>query len=168
MQLTATSWTKYQRILFRFIFSYFILFILIENNGAFPLWGYLMTHPTEWLHSLIPWVGRNILHLSYKITVFANGSGDTTYNYVIVFLIFSMAILASMIWSISDWNRQHYKKLYYWLTVAIRFYVALMLINYGIVKVFKIQFPYPGLYRLTQPYGDSSPMGLCLDVPRIL
>ena len=30
----------------------------------------------------MPWVGRHILHLSYAITVFPNGSGDTTYNYV--------------------------------------------------------------------------------------
>lgn len=35
-----------------------------------------------------------------------------------------------------------------------------MLISYGMVKVFKLQFPSPGLYRLTQPYGESSPMGL--------
>ncbi len=124
------------------------------------MWGFLMNQPTEWLHSLIPWIGKNILHLNYEITVFPNGSGDTTYNYFVALLIFSVSILTSIIWSLVDWNQQHYKTLYYWLTVAIRFYVALMLINYGIVKVFKLQFPSPGLSRLTQLYGDSSPMGL--------
>jgi hypothetical protein len=46
------------------------------------------------------------------------------------------------------------------LTVAIRFYVGLMLINYGLFKVIQVQFPPPSLYRLTETYGDSSPMGL--------
>lgn len=50
--------------------------------------------------------------------------------------------------------------MYYWLTVFIRFYVGLTLINYGFFKVFKTQFSAPGLFRLIQPYGDSSPMGL--------
>jgi hypothetical protein len=35
-----------------------------------------------------------------------------------------------------------------------------MLISYGLVKVIQLQFPAPGLYRLLQPYGNSSPMGL--------
>jgi hypothetical protein len=34
------------------------------------------------------------------------------------------------------------------------------MISYGFFKVIKVQFPYPSLYRLVQPYGYSSPMGL--------
>lgn len=35
-----------------------------------------------------------------------------------------------------------------------------MLINYGLVKIVKLQFPYPSFGRLLQGYGDSSPMGI--------
>lgn len=50
--------------------------------------------------------------------------------------------------------------MYYWLTAAVRFYVGLMLIQYGIAKFWGGQFPAPDVVRLGQSYGDSSPMGL--------
>jgi hypothetical protein len=155
-----TKWSILEKIGFRFSFIYFALYIIIQNNGAYPLWGAIMQYPTELLHKFIPWVGKNILNLSYDIKTFTGGSGDTTYDYVIVFVIFVTAIFGSLVWSIVDRKRTNYKKLYYWITVAMRFYVALMLINYGLVKVVKLQFPSPGFYRLLEPYGDSSPMGL--------
>lgn len=158
--LVNGSWSLAQRIAFRFIFLYFGLFILIQNNGAYPFWDLALQWLEAPMHSFIPWVGKNILHLPYEITVFTNGSGDTTYDYVIIFTIFSFSIAGTLVWSLLDRSRLNYQTLYYWLTVAVRFYVGLMLINYGLVKVFKLQFPAPGLYRLTQMYGDSSPMGL--------
>lgn len=158
--MQTQPWPPPQKIAFRFAFLFFGLFIIIQNNGAFPFWGVLMKYPTEWLHQFIPWVGRNILHLPEEITVFTNGSGDTTYDYVIIFTIFVTAVLGAVIWSFVHRDARDYQRLYYWLTVAIRFYVGLMLINYGLVKVIKLQFPYPSFYRLTQPFGEASPMGL--------
>ena len=155
-----TNWSILQKIAFRFVFLFFLLFIVFVNNGTYPLWGYLMKYPNEWLHHFIPWVGKKILHLSYDITVFTNGSGDTTYDYVILFVILVISLTGTLFWSIVDRRNRNYQMLYYWLTVAIRFYVGLMLINYGLVKVIKLQFSYPGVYRLGQLYGDSSPMGL--------
>ncbi|GHN02143.1 hypothetical protein WSM22_36320 [Cytophagales bacterium WSM2-2] len=119
-----------------------------------------MKYPTEWLHVFIPWLGKNILHLSKDITTFTNTSGDTTYDYVLVLTLFSLAVLASIAWSFTDYSRPNYGKLYYWLTVAIRFYVGLTLIDYGIFKVLKVQFPDPGVSMLTNTYGHSTPMGL--------
>ncbi len=158
--LSAHTWSLTEKIAFRFTFIMLGLFVLIVNNGAYPfyydIFGWLM----ELLHTFIPWVGKNILHLSYDITVFTNGSGDTTYDYVIVFSIFCIAIVGTLVWSLLDRNRKNYTTLFYWLTVAVRFYVGFMLFNYGLYKVFKSQFPSPGIGRLIQPYGNSSPMGL--------
>ena len=158
--LSSNKWSLFELIGFRFSFIYLLLYIIIQNNGAYPFWGGLMSYPTKLLQKFIPWVGDNILNLSYEITTFTNGSGDTTYDYVIVFVIFVTAVFGSILWSILDRRRVNYTKLYYWLTVAVRFYVGLMLINYGLVKVIKLQFPSPSFYRLLEPYGDSSPMGL--------
>jgi len=160
-KLTSNShWDLAKKIAFRFFFIFFILFIIIENNGTYPFLSVIMTYPTELLHKIIPWVGKHILHLSYNITVFTNGSGDTTYDYVVVFVIASISVVGTVAWSLLDRKRTNYETLYYWLTVAVRFYVGLMLIQYGLVKVIKLQFPSPNIYRLTQYYGDSSPMGL--------
>lgn len=150
------GWTIYEKIAFRFVFIFFLLFIIVNNNGAYPFWG----QPTEFLHTIIPWIGKHVLHLSYEITVFTNGSGDTTYDYVIVFTCAVIALLGTIIWSVFDRKNTNYDMLYYWLTVIVRFYVGLMLINYGLIKIVKLQFPSPGIYRLIQDYGDSSPMGL--------
>lgn len=35
-----------------------------------------------------------------------------------------------------------------------------MLIDYGLSKVIQLQFPDPSFHRLTQPFGEASPMGL--------
>jgi hypothetical protein len=34
------------------------------------------------------------------------------------------------------------------------------MVGYGLVKVLKLQFPFPKVYRLYQPFGEASPMGL--------
>lgn len=65
-----------------------------------------------------------------------------------------------MDWTALDRKSLNYPKLYYWLTVAVRFYVGIMLFNYGMVKIIKLQFPAPGIWRLMSTYGESSPMGL--------
>ncbi len=158
--LKTPHWSLLKKVAFRFFFIFFILFIVTNNNGAFPIWGIIMKYPIELLHEVIPWIGKHILHLSYDITTFTNGSGDTTYNYVIIFSIASVSCIGTILWSLIDRSKTNYETLYYWLTTAVRFYIGLVLINYGMVKVIKVQFPAPGFYRLTETYGNSSPMGL--------
>lgn len=158
--LTVQSWSSFQKIAFRFSFLTIGLFVLLVNNGAYPFYYNIFGWMVELLHAFIPWVGKNILKLSYDITVFTNGSGDTTYDYVILFAILCVAVPGTLIWSLLDRKRKNYSTLFYWLTVAVRFYVGFMLFNYGMYKVIKMQFPFPGVGRLMQPYGNSSPMGL--------
>ena len=111
-------------------------------------------------HILMVWIAKNILHISYPITVFTNGSGDTTYDYVVVFFITAISFVAAIAWSILDKRTRKYDKLLYWLRVVVRYYVAVTMFSYGFVKVFKLQFPFFSPDRLLEPYGNSSPMGL--------
>lgn len=144
------AWTTPQKILFRFFCIYLLLYILIKNNS--------FLHPL--LHGLIPWVGKHILYLSNEITVFTNGSGDTTYDYVLMLILFIAALVGCVVWSVLDSRRADYNIAYYWLLVAVRYYLALNMFEYGFAKVFYLQFPFPSLTRLLQPFGESSPMGL--------
>lgn len=154
------AWSPLQKIAFRFSFIVLSLFVLLVNNGAYPFYYEVFGWLVELLHSFIPWIGKHILNLPYEITTFTNGSGDTTYDYVILFFILCIAVIGTLVWSLLDRNRKNYSTLYYWISVAVRFYVGLMLFNYGMYKVIKLQFPFPGVGRLMQPYGSSSPMGL--------
>ena len=154
------KWSTIEKIAFRFAFLLLVLFMIFFNNGALPFFTVVMQYPMIWLRQFIPWMGENWLKLPYKITEFTNGSGDTTYDYVVLLCIAVIAGAGTIIWSIVDRKRLNYQRLYYWVSVAVRFYVGLMLINYGLVKVIQLQFPAPGLYRLLTTYGESSPMGL--------
>lgn len=157
---TEESWSAIKKISFRFFFSYFSLFIIFQNNGTYPFYNYVTELYNKVLYKFIPYIGEHLLGITYKIRTGPNGSGDTTYDYIVVLMILIISILATIIWSLLDRKSTNYKKLYYWLTVAIRFYIGIMLINYGIWKLIKLQFGYPSMQTLTQTFGESSPMRL--------
>lgn len=154
------NWSQGKKISFRFFFSYFALFIFTNNNGAYPYFYYISNLCNDFLYKIIPSIGENILGIDYKIVTGPNGSGDTTYDYIVIFTILILAIISTIIWSLLNRKATDYKKLYYWLTVAIRFYIGLMLVNYGVWKLIKLQFAYPSMKVLTQTFGESSPMRL--------
>lgn len=157
---SSYKWKEPKKIGFRFAFIFFSLFMILVNNRTFPFWDIIFEYPTQLLQKLIPWIGKYVLSLPYDITTFTNGSGDTTYDFVIVLTIATLSIFGTITWSFLDKRSTDYKTLYYWLTVAIRFYVGLMLIQYGMVKILKLQFPSPNFSVLNQTYGESSPMRL--------
>lgn len=153
-------WSTGKKIAFRFFFLFFLLYIFFNPNAGVPLSNLVFDFYISPFHKFVPWFAKHILGIKTDITVFTNGSGDTTYDFVIFLLAILFAAIGMVIWSVIDRNRVSYNSLYYWLTVILRYYAAFTMVSYGMVKVIKLQFPSPDLRRLTQPYGESSPMGL--------
>jgi uncharacterized membrane protein YphA (DoxX/SURF4 family) len=151
-------WTTRQA--FRFVFLYFVLYNLPFPFGWIPGTEAIAELYTALWHRVVPWVGNHVLHLSHPITVFTNGSGDTTYDYVLVLCYFFLALLGAVLWSWLDQKRTGHQKLHAWFRLGIRMVLAGSLMLFGSVKVFQIQFPEPSLSRLVETYGESSPMGL--------
>jgi uncharacterized membrane protein YphA (DoxX/SURF4 family) len=161
------SWSLSARVAFRFAFVYFGLYCLPEPGhvsllDALP-WG------SDWLtakaaipwHALVTWTAAHLFHLHGAIAQYhETGSGDTSLDYVRVFCLAVLASAATVIWSALDRRRQQYAALYAWLLLALRFTLAFTLLGYGFAKLFPLQFPQPGLNRLMETYGESSPMGL--------
>ncbi|MDT3403186.1 DoxX family protein [Mucilaginibacter terrae] len=156
----ASPWPLAQKLAFRFFVIFFPVFIFFNPNGAVPLLSETYESYIQPMHGVIVWSAAHILHLPYPITVFTNGSGDTSYDYLVLLFCVVVSFVVAVIWSAVNRKDCNYDKLYYWLTVILRFYVGITMLSYGAVKVIKLQFPYPGLGRLLQPYGNSSPMGL--------
>ncbi len=168
------AWTLRRKISFRFFCCFFILYTFPFPLNSIPFgagineisekilgWYYAgLEYVTVFWHWLIPLVGKEVVNLKKPITIFTNGSGDTTYDYVLLLTQVLISIIVCITWSILDRNRKSYEKAYYWLCVLVRYYLASMMLTYGIIKIFHLQMPYPYLSRLVQPYGDSSPMGL--------
>jgi hypothetical protein len=152
------AWAPAQRILFRFLFAYLVLFIFPFPLDQIPYLEIAYKEYEKLWHWLVPWVGKLVFHA--EITVFPNGSGDTTYNYVQVFCYAVMAAAVAAAWTLLDRRRTDYTGLYRGLRIYVRFYLTAVMMMYGSAKVIKAQFPNPPLDRLLQPIGDASPMGL--------
>ncbi len=163
MHTTDQRWSTSRRFILFFLTTYFFFLIMdfTSSDEILPHFIYVLLKPySHFWDWLVPWTGQHILHLSYPITIKPNGSGDTTYNYVMQLLWVVFALLVALIWTVLDRKRQRYPQLAYWLRIVVRYYFALVLFSYGFVKIIQLQFPSPSLFRLTETYGDSSPMGL--------
>ncbi|MBS1567309.1 MAG: hypothetical protein JST39_23200, partial [Bacteroidetes bacterium] len=161
--MPAQRWPMARKIAVLFAACYFFFLVMdfTSSDEIFPAFVYkLFAVYVKFWDWIVPWTGEHILHVGYPITVKPNGSGDTTYNWVMQLLWIILALLIAIVWALVDRKRPSYRQLLYWLRIFMRYYFAFVLFIYGSVKIIKLQFPFPGLSRLVEPYGDSSPMGL--------
>ncbi len=156
----APYWSPLLRFGFRCTFSYVLLAAFPFPLMYFPVVGVVAEWWETLMHTVVPWVGANVLHLSKPITIFPNGSGDTTYNYVEVLCIFTASVVIGLLWSLIDRRRVAYPRLHDMLRTYVRYFLVVAMLGYGFAKVFKSQFPTPSGERLLVPYGESSPMGI--------
>ncbi len=175
-QLAAqqTAWTPVQKFFLRFFCCLFLIYIfpfpvdsipfvteIGKINEKLTAWytGIFEAYTNLW-HKIIPWAGQHVFHLKTPITIFTNGSGDTTYDYTLLLTEFLLVLIATILWTFLDRRRSSFHTAYYWLRVLVRYYLATMMFGYGFAKVFHLQMPFPYLSQLVQPFGDKSPMGL--------
>jgi len=156
----APAWNGFKKLVFRFCFLYFALYIFFTPNNELPVINSIYEALNSLLHRFIPWFAKHVFGYRKTVTIFTNGSGDTTYDYLLWLFGLTLALAGTIAWTLLDRKRKEYHALYYWIRVLVRYYLFYTMINYGFFKIVKVQFPFPSLYRLTEPYGDSSPMGL--------
>ena len=82
------------------------------------------------------------------------------FDWLLVFCLLVIAVIATAVWSYVDRKRESYATLAKWFRVFLRFALAGQLISYGLVKAVPLQMPYPYLGKLVEPFGDFSPMGV--------
>ncbi|MBM4007253.1 MAG: hypothetical protein FJ292_06780 [Planctomycetes bacterium] len=154
----STGWHWMTRIAFRLLFVYFLLAFASALCGLVPLgevvggWIDLARQP------LYVWIGRVVFGVD--ITVFPNGSGDTTFNWVQLASELALAFGVALVWTALDRTRVSYPRLHDGLWIAMRFVLASAMFSYGLAKVFEMQFPAPDVSHLLKRYGEASPMGL--------
>lgn len=154
------DWSLARRVLFRLGFAYLFLYSLPSPVDSIPGLEFLTEAIDTVWHAVVPWVGKHVLGLAEDITIFPNGSGDTTYNYVQLPVLLAVSALVAAVWSVVDRRRTRYDKAHDVLRVYLRYVLAVSMVSYGLAKVFKSQFPFPSPERLLQPLGEFSPMGL--------
>lgn len=159
----TAPWNVYQKFTFRFVFIFFILFIVLLDWSVNSILTYIYYggYLADLLDILIPWTGKQLFHIQNTIISPHDGQhNDRIYIYLLYFIMAIVGLLGAILWSVLDRKRTNYQTLYYWLTVIVRYYLAFTLFIFALEKFFKMQFPDLGYYTLTQPLGDMSPMSL--------
>jgi hypothetical protein len=157
----ATGWNLATRIAFRFICCYLVLYNLPFPLGRIPGTGFLVGPYFRLWTAISPWVGAHVFHLSGSVLTYRpTGSGDTTLNYLQNFCYLAVALIGAGVWQLLDGERTGYPTLHSWLRLMVRYSLSFTLFSYGLIKLFPNQMPAPNLMRLTEPYGQFSPMGV--------
>jgi uncharacterized membrane protein YphA (DoxX/SURF4 family) len=152
-------WSLAQRIAFRFLFSYCVLFFLTgEEIWSLPFLPPLVEKYTVLWHAVAVWVGKHVFHIPYEIPLDGQGAGDTTFRWLLLPCYLALAAVATAVWSVLDRRRPHYRRLHQGFRLMLRFSLSLAMIIYGVYKVIPNQMPPPRLNTLLQRYGDLPPM----------
>jgi hypothetical protein len=156
------GWSPAKRVIFRFVFAYFVFVNLPFPIGVIPFTDPVAAAYNEIWKPVVPWVGTHVLGLAEPVAVPPDddGSGDTTFAYVQPFCVLALAAVATGAWTALDRRPTSYERLDRWLRVYVRYALAVTMVGYGAYKVIPTQFSAPSLGRLLQPVGDCSPMGM--------
>ena len=154
-------WGLVQRVAFRFCFLYFGLYCLTTQivTSFVPLLNVDVPDPsTLWpVRPLISWVAAHLFHITTPLVYTGSGSGDKTFDWVLVFCCLLFAAIATTIWSLLDRKRENNIAMAKWFRLFIRFSLAGQMMVYGMAKAVPLQMPFPYLTRLLEHYGDFSP-----------
>ena len=148
------SWSLWKRVAFRFIFVFFVLKTFI--SPFLPLIGsYLYKfyyYPSFFLQNLLG------MHDTPRWEHQPTGSGDTQDDWMLEVTYLGIALLVTAVWTLWDRRRPHYRQLNTLLKIGLRYYLAMIMFSYGVLKLFVLQMPYPSLAQLYTPLGEFSPM----------
>jgi hypothetical protein len=166
----APAWSLAQRIAFRFVFCYLLLY-----NLPFPLYllyflpipglGAVFTAYFKFWDTVVLWTGAHVLHLAHPVQNLRGktGSGDTTYDYVQLLCFAAFAALATLLWTLAAprGKAREHRRLHEWLRIYVRYALGTILLGYGMSKVIKTQFPFPSQDRLLSPSAKRLPWACC-------
>ena len=153
-------WPIWKKTLFRFVFIYLGLQIApVTWLDAIPGVGSV----TQYYGKLTDWlvIKANAMFFHVRpVLVPENGSGDTSMGWARLWTYLCIAVIVALAWSILDRKRPNYIHLNYWLCLFSRYYVILVSLSYGIIKLFGQQMVFPNLHEMATPVGDLLPMRL--------
>ena len=159
----SPRWGLPLRTAFRFAFIYFGLYCLSAQilTGLIPIPNVevpeLDTLPP--LRPMVFWVAAHFFHVTTPLVYTGSGSGDKTFDWILVFCVLVFSVFAALVWSVLDRRRENYVALHKWFRLFIRFSLAGQMFTYGMYKAIPLQMSFP-LGRMVEPYGNFSPMGV--------
>lgn len=135
------------------ILRIFLIYFFIQ---ALPFdWKYFETvFSTNWLAPHFQDLFRLTTYMPSFISPESVWGRESFINWFVIMVI---ALIGSFVWGIAGKKNKEYDQLYYWLRVLLRYRLAIAIIGYGVLKLFKLQLPGPTLSDLHTSYGDYLP-----------
>lgn len=156
---TTSEWGLARRTLLRFAFAYLFLYFFPRPLTYIPYVQKAAQLYVKLWDVIVIWAGKQWFGLEISSAV--TGSGDKPYDWVRLLCVLILAVTVTAVWTILQRKPSNGARLYDGLRVYLRFTVSMIMISYGMAKVIPSQFtPETSLYRLLQPIGEASPMGL--------
>lgn len=161
-QSTRTQWRVATRVIFRFAFVYFTLYVLVplfffaQTNLHLP--ALRAAHEHFWRSGLSFWAAAHVFGATP-----ADASvlmPDGLLGWIHVVWLMTIATVVTVFWSIVDRKRLEYRRLHAWLRLVVRIALALTLTQYGAEKIWPTQFPLARPHQLLGRVGDYSPAQL--------
>jgi len=106
------------------------------------------------------WVGKHVFGIAYEFSNQITGSGDRTFDYVLMACFLAAAIFGGLVWGCFDRERKRDGIILDLLRVGVRYVFAVTMLIYGCNKIFHLQMPSPTYSVQMETYGESSPMRL--------
>jgi hypothetical protein len=144
-QTPVAPWPWWQLALFRIAAVYFVLYALVPDSR----WPRV----TSWMHArgLAPY---DVIHQP-------TGSGDTGHDFAKLLAMLALTPVLAAAWSLLHrrlGNGSAHPRLARWLHALVRWYLAVVLLGYGLHKFYGGQFGDLGPHRLLTRVGDLAPM----------
>jgi hypothetical protein len=146
-------------VAFRFFFIYFLLTISPWSwFYQIPVVPFLNARYRSIDFWVVDMINRNLLHVKEPLNTFGGGSGDTSYAWAQFYTYLLLSVVACLVWTMLDRKRVKYVTLNFILKNMVRYDIAMIAFNYGIIKLFAQQMSYPNLHQMATPLGDLLPM----------
>ncbi|HEY8400229.1 MAG TPA: hypothetical protein VIK89_03150 [Cytophagaceae bacterium] len=142
-------WTLKEKTAFRIAFIYVAL-LLIPNPEVL---NYVKN--IDWLHLNCRdlFIIATWRHLDYVHIATESGRWGLL-SYINLFIPLLIAIPSALIWGYFDKDRKEYNKLYYWISVLVRYKVGIGIVAWGYRKLVPGQMVWPTVGIMNTPFGD--------------
>ncbi|MEM9596522.1 MAG: hypothetical protein AAGD06_19805 [Acidobacteriota bacterium] len=155
-------WHPLRRFLFRLSIPYALLYLVATPYFHLPVIGNTLATWVApfWDHFLIFW-SRTLFDIAPEGTNLKfRGVGDVKSHLYLIFGMAMTSLVVAVLWSVVDRRRLSYDRAARWAAPVVSFLVGSVVIYYGTLKIYDVQFGYPLLDRLLMSYGESRGLDL--------
>ncbi|MEQ1676082.1 MAG: hypothetical protein ABL876_05260 [Chitinophagaceae bacterium] len=136
---------------FQTVAAIFLLLCIVFIPFPFHLTGFQQPVTDLIFGRLIEVVSTAVFKLSLKNSAVSSDSGSM---YVLVFLLLILSLLISLLFQLFPKWKLYKERIFYFLYILFCYYLVLILLKYGLDKVFKSQFYLPEPNTLYTPLGQ--------------